>query len=80
MYCKCITNEFRNAVVIPIFKKGERLDPKDYTGIIIINTWYKIYPKIRNTKLKSHSEQFDRNTKMIPKGTYIHRSNIASNY
>jgi hypothetical protein len=48
----------RNATVIPIFKKGERRDPKNYRGINILNTCYKIYYKILNVKLQSYSEEF----------------------
>jgi hypothetical protein len=44
----CIPDELRNATVIPIFKKGERRDPKNYRGINILNTCYKIYYKILN--------------------------------
>jgi hypothetical protein len=48
---KSIPNECRKAVVIPIFKKGDRRDPKNYRGISILNTRYKAYCKIINIKL-----------------------------
>jgi hypothetical protein len=51
-------NEWRNAVVIAIFKKGDRRDPKNYRGISIHNNCYKVYSKIFNMKLQSYSEQF----------------------
>jgi len=35
--------EGRNAVITPIFKKGYRREPKNYRGISILNTCYKIY-------------------------------------
>jgi hypothetical protein len=53
-----IPNEWRNAIVIPIFKKGVRRDPKNYRGINILNTCYKICSKILNMKLQSYSEDF----------------------
>jgi hypothetical protein len=43
---------------MPIIKKGDRRDPKNYRGINILNTCYKIYSKILNMKLQSYSEEF----------------------
>jgi len=51
----CIPDEWRNAVVIQIFKKGDRRDPKNYRGISILNTCHKIYFNICNIKLESCS-------------------------
>ena len=48
-----IPNEWRNAVIIPIFKKDDRREPKNYRGISILNACYKIYPKILNMKLQN---------------------------
>ena len=39
----CIPVEWRNAVINPIFKKGDRREPKNYRVISILNTCYKIY-------------------------------------
>jgi hypothetical protein len=51
IYPKSTTpNERRNAIVIPVFKKGDKRDPQNYRGINIGNTCYKIYSKIRNDK------------------------------
>jgi hypothetical protein len=38
----CIPNEWRNATVIPIFKKYDRKDPQNYRGINILNACCKI--------------------------------------
>jgi hypothetical protein len=54
----CIPNEWGNAIIIPIFKNGDRRDPKKYRGINILNTCYKIYSKILNMKLQNYSEEF----------------------
>jgi len=43
-----IPNEWRNAVITPIFKKDDRREPKNYRGINILNTCYTIYSKILN--------------------------------
>jgi len=53
-----IPNEWRNAVITPIFKKGDRREPKNYRGISILNTCYKIHSKILNMKLQKYSEVF----------------------
>ena len=53
-----IPNEWRNAVIIPIFKKGDRREPQNYRGISILNACYKIYSKILNMKLQNYSEVF----------------------
>jgi len=39
----CIPVEWGNAVITPVFKKGDRREPKNYRGISILNTCYKIY-------------------------------------
>jgi len=54
----CIPDEWRNAVITPIFKKGDRSEHKNYRGISILNTCYKIYSKILNMKLRDFSEAF----------------------
>ena len=54
----CTSDEWRNAFITPIFKKGDRREPKNYTGISILNTCYKIYSKILNMKLQDFSEAF----------------------
>jgi hypothetical protein len=38
-----IPDEWRNAVITPIFKKGDRRKLKNYRGISILNTCHKIY-------------------------------------
>jgi hypothetical protein len=47
-----IPDEWRNAVITPIFKKGDGRESKIYRGISILNTCYKIYSKILNVKLQ----------------------------
>jgi len=54
----CIPNEWRNAVMTPIFKKGDRREPQNYRGISVLNTCYKIYSRILNIKLQNYSGVF----------------------
>jgi len=46
----------RITVVIPLFKKCDRRDPKNYRGISIVNIGYKMHSKILNIKLQGYSE------------------------
>jgi len=47
-----------NAVITPIFKKGDRRETKNYRGIGILNTCYTIHSKIINMKLQNYLEVF----------------------
>ena len=59
----CIPDEWRNAVITPIFKKGDRKEPKNYRGI--------------NMKLQDFSEAFMKEPQNgFRKGTVMHRFNI----
>jgi hypothetical protein len=42
----------------PSIQERCRRDPKNYRGINILNTCYKIYSEILNMKLQSYSEEF----------------------
>jgi hypothetical protein len=55
-------NEWRNAVITPTFKKGDRREPHNYGGNSILNTCYKIYSKILNMKSHKYLETFMRET------------------
>jgi hypothetical protein len=48
-----IPREWNNAIVVPIFKKDDKEDPKNCRGISLLNACYKIYAKILNGKLKT---------------------------
>jgi hypothetical protein len=41
-----IPEEFENAIVVPIFKKGDMAKAENYRGISLLNTCYKIFAKI----------------------------------
>jgi hypothetical protein len=58
-----IPNEWRNAVITPIFKKDDRREPQNYREISILNTCYKIYSRILSMKLQNYSEVFTTETK-----------------
>lgn len=46
-----------NKGICPIFKKGEKSDVKNYRGIPLMDTAYKIYANILNKRLSSAVEE-----------------------
>lgn len=52
-----MSEEWNKGMIYPIFKKGEKSDVKNYRGIILMDTAYKIYANILNEKLKKEVEE-----------------------
>ena len=46
-----IPEEWKTNIVVPIFKKGEKLNPNNYRGINLLNTHLKLTTKIISNKL-----------------------------
>lgn len=46
-------DRWKEGVISPIFKKGDRDNVKNYRGITILNTAYKIYAMILEKRLKA---------------------------
>jgi sorting nexin-29 len=53
---RSIQEEWRQARVKSLFKKGKRDDCSNYRGISLLNSGYKIYAKIITQHLKTISE------------------------
>ena len=51
-----IPEEWRTAIVIPVYKKGDGNNPDNYSGISLLNTGYKIYSKIIAKRLAAIGE------------------------
>ena len=49
-------SEWTSAVIIPLFKKGDRRDANNYRGISLLNTLGKIFTSILNRRLCKWSE------------------------
>ena len=52
-----VPEDFKTAIVIPLFKKGDMSNLKNYRGISLLNTCYKIYAKILAKRLAEHAEE-----------------------
>lgn len=51
-YSGYVPEEWNSALIYPIFKKGDRTEVKNYRGISILNSSYKLYAKIINDRLR----------------------------
>lgn len=54
---KGLPKDWNKGIITPIFKRGEKKDVKNYRGITLIDTAYKIYTSILNEKLKEEAEE-----------------------
>ena len=54
---KKLPEELKNAIVVPIFKKGDMSKAENYRGISLLNTCYKIYAKIIMKRLNDIAEE-----------------------
>ncbi|KAM0724673.1 LINE-1 reverse transcriptase-like protein [Formica fusca] len=51
-----IPEEWNKGLISPIYKKGEKRDVRNYRGVTLMDTAYKIYTNIWNEKLKQEVE------------------------
>ncbi|MFH4984755.1 hypothetical protein AB6A40_011464, partial [Gnathostoma spinigerum] len=52
-----IPDEWRNAIVVPLNKKGSVTDPEDYRGIFLLPVVYKVLERIIADRLRTHRER-----------------------
>jgi len=50
--------EWKNSIVIPLYKKGDKQKMENYRGISFLNACYKLYSKILNKKLNARTENY----------------------
>ena len=56
-----IPEEWKNSIVIPTYKEGDKLKVEYYRGISLLNACYKLYSRISNEKFKSRVENLRQN-------------------
>lgn len=52
-----IPEDWRNAIIIPIHKKGDKRDPNNYRGISLLSTSYKVLSKVLQKRLEKYTEE-----------------------
>ena len=52
-----IPTDWRDGLLMPIFKKGNPGDCNNYRGIMLLNTTYKILASIIRKRLDKHVEE-----------------------
>jgi hypothetical protein len=52
------TAEWKSAIILPLYKKGDKKDPNNYRKTDFLNSCYKISTKIQNYKIKKIFRNF----------------------
>jgi len=52
-----LPEEWRESIIVPIFKKGDKTDYSDYRGISVLPTTYKIISSILLSRLTPYAEE-----------------------
>ena len=52
-----LPEEWKEAIIIPMFQKGDKTDCSNYTGISLLLTAYKILSNILLSRLTPHAEE-----------------------
>ncbi len=52
-----ILREWSEAIVVPIYKNGDKTEPGNYRGISLLSTAYKIFASVLNTRLMAWAEE-----------------------
>ena len=60
-----IPEDLKTAVIVPLYKKGDTKDPKNYRGISLLTTAYKRYIEVLRERLEEEEEEKD---KLLPEG------------
>jgi len=67
-----LLEKWKNGIVIPIHKKGEKQRVEICRGISLLNSCYKLYSKILNEELQVRAEEFLWYAKMVCEKASVH--------
>jgi len=52
-----IPKEWKNSIICPLYKKVDKQNCSNHRGISLLNTGYKVFTNILNTRLKEYAER-----------------------
>jgi len=52
-----LPEEWKESIIVPIYKKGDKIDCNNYRGISLLPTTYKILPNILLSRLIPYAEE-----------------------
>jgi len=52
-----LSEEWKESIIVPIYKKGDKTDCSNYKGISLLSTTYKILSNILLSKLTPYAEE-----------------------
>jgi hypothetical protein len=53
-----LPEQWKESIIVPIYKKGDKTDCSNYRGISLLSTTYKILSSILLSRLTPHAEEF----------------------
>jgi len=56
-YCIPLPEEWKESIIVPIHKKGDKTDCNNYRGISLLRTTYKIFSNILLSRLIPYAEE-----------------------
>jgi len=55
-----LTEQWKESVIVPMYRKGDKMDCSDYRGISLFSTTYKILSNILLSRLTPYAEEIIR--------------------
>jgi len=55
-----LSKEWKESIIVPIYKKGDKTDCSNYTGIPLLSTTYKIFSNILLSRLTPNTVEITR--------------------
>jgi hypothetical protein len=72
-----VLKEWRESIICPIYKKGDKLECMNYTGLALICTAYKMFANIFRNSLEPITECIMENTKQDSDQADLQQTNCS---